>query len=58
MKDMILSLVTGFIIGGLFQAVKLPVPAPPVFAGVLGVVGIFLGARAWTWVVEWLSTRA
>ena len=57
MKEIILSLLTGFLIGGVFQAVKLPVPAPPVLAGVMGVVGIFAGARAWTWVVEWFANR-
>lgn len=57
MKEIMLSFVTGLLIGGLFQAVKLPVPAPPVLAGVMGIFGIFAGARLWTWLIEWWTSR-
>lgn len=43
MKDMILSLVTGAVCGAIFAAFKLPVPAPTVIPGLLGILGIFLG---------------
>lgn len=43
MKDIILSIITGFVCGGVFAAFKLPVPAPPVFAGVAGIVGLWAG---------------
>jgi XapX domain-containing protein len=47
MKELIvqslLSLVTGLITGFIFAAAKLPVPAPPVISGVIGILGITLG---------------
>ena len=41
------SLGTGVIVGVIFSALKLPLPAPPVLAGILGIVGIFLGGELW-----------
>jgi XapX domain-containing protein len=43
MKDIFLSILTGFGCGVVFAAFKLPVPAPPVFAGVAGIVGLWIG---------------
>lgn len=43
MKDIILSILTGFGCGIVFAAFKLPVPAPPVFSGVAGIVGLWTG---------------
>jgi XapX domain-containing protein len=43
MKDIILSILTGFGCGIVFAAFKLPVPAPPVFSGVAGIVGLWAG---------------
>ena len=43
MKDIIFSILTGFGCGIIFAAFKLPVPAPPVFAGVAGIIGLWLG---------------
>ena len=43
MKDILLSIITGFGCGIVFAAFKLPVPAPPVFAGVAGIIGLWLG---------------
>ena len=43
MKDILLSIITGFGCGIVFAAFKLPVPAPPVFAGVAGIVGLLAG---------------
>jgi XapX domain-containing protein len=37
------SLVTGLLVGVVFAFVKLPIPAPAVFEGVLAILGIFLG---------------
>lgn len=46
----VLSLITGLIVGFLFSALKLPLPAPPVFSGILGIVGIWLGGVVFTWI--------
>ncbi|HAT20494.1 MAG: DUF1427 family protein [Verrucomicrobiota bacterium] len=47
MIEILLALAVGMIVGILFSACKLPLPAPPAIAGVVGIVGIYLGAQAW-----------
>jgi XapX domain-containing protein len=42
-KEVLLSVLTGFAAGVVFALFKLPVPAPPVFAGVAGIVGLWAG---------------
>lgn len=53
MKEVFLSLLAGFLVGVLFKFLRLPLPAPPVLAGVLGIVGIYLGGKfaeaLWKW---------
>ncbi|MCQ6268116.1 DUF1427 family protein [Fictibacillus sp. WQ 8-8] len=44
MKELILSLVSGIIVGVIFKLIRLPIPAPPVLSGVIGIVGVWLGA--------------
>ncbi len=51
----LLSLLTGFIVGVLFTALKLPLPAPNALAGVMGIVGIYLGAVAWPHITNLFS---
>ncbi|MBE3587359.1 MAG: DUF1427 family protein [Thermoanaerobacteraceae bacterium] len=46
MKESLLALLTGFLAGAVFAWLKLPVPAPPTLAGVMGIVGLFLGYLA------------
>ena len=45
MKDIILSTLTGTICGFIFAKLHLPIPAPGVFAGIMGILGIFLGYK-------------
>jgi XapX domain-containing protein len=40
-----LALATGTVLGALFHALQIPVPAPPELPGVMRVVGIYLGYR-------------
>ncbi|MCD5324023.1 MULTISPECIES: XapX domain-containing protein [Pontibacillus] len=47
MKIILLSIVTGFFVGFVFALFKLPIPAPPALAGVMGIVGIYLGFKAY-----------
>lgn len=47
-----LALVVGFVVGIIFSACKLPLPSPPVLAGVVGIVGIYLGGQAWQMISE------
>ncbi|ARI76037.1 XapX domain-containing protein [Halobacillus mangrovi] len=50
MKEVILALLAGLIVGILFASLKLPIPAPPALAGVAGIAGIYLGYKIVGWV--------
>jgi len=43
MKDIFMTTFVGAVVGGVFSAFKLPIPAPPVFAGLMGIVGLWIG---------------
>ena len=43
MIEILKSFGTGLIVGVLFTLLKLPLPAPAVLAGVVGIAGIFVG---------------
>lgn len=45
MKDIILSIITGTVCGVVFALLKLPVPAPPVISGLMGIFGLWLGYK-------------
>lgn len=40
---MIVAFIVGFLVGAIFGILTLPIPAPPTLAGVLAIVGIYLG---------------
>jgi XapX domain-containing protein len=50
MKESILALITGLVVGFLFALFRLPIPAPPAFAGIVGIVGIYLGYKIFMWI--------
>lgn len=50
MQEIILALIAGAIVGFVFALIKLPIPAPPALAGVMGIVGVFLGYKMFLWV--------
>ena len=52
MKEILLSILTGFGCGVVFAAFKLPVLAPPVFAGVAGIVGLWIGYKKITQIIS------
>ncbi|ELR66148.1 hypothetical protein C942_00334 [Photobacterium marinum] len=52
MSETILALAAGFIVGVLFSAIKLPIPAPPVLPGVMGIFGVYAGGIFYQWLVE------
>tara|TARA_B100000900_G_scaffold234495_1_gene199067 strand:+ start:3074 stop:3241 length:168 start_codon:yes stop_codon:yes gene_type:complete len=55
MIELLLALTVGIVVGIIFSACKLPVPAPPAIAGVVGILGIYLGAQAWPFIVRIFS---
>ena len=44
MTELLIATVTGLMVGLLFSALKLPIPAPPVLPGVMGIFGVYLGS--------------
>lgn len=52
MTTILAAIGTGLLVGLIFSAFKLPLPAPPVWAGIAGIVGIFLGGELWKTVVS------
>lgn len=40
-----LAFLTGLIAGAVFAYLQVPIPAPPTVAGVLGIVGIYIGFK-------------
>lgn len=52
MREMFLSVVAGMVVGILFKFLKLPLPAPPVLSGVLGIVGVYLGGVTVEWFLK------
>ncbi|AMG29077.1 XapX domain-containing protein [Grimontia hollisae] len=52
MSEILLALFAGAIVGFFFSAVKLPLPAPPVISGIMGIVGIYLGGVIYQTVIS------
>ncbi len=52
MYEVIVAMVAGLVCGLLFSALKLPIPAPPVLSGVMGIVGVYLGGMSYQWIIE------
>lgn len=50
MKESILALATGMVVGFIFALFRLPIPAPPVFSGIVGIVGIYFGYKLFLWI--------
>ncbi len=56
MKEVIISLFAGWIIGIIFSWLKLPLPAPPPL-GLVGLAGLTLGAFFYQWIAQFLEKR-
>ncbi len=44
MAVMLIALLVGIVVGVIFKSLKLPVPVPHDFAGVVGLIGMFVGS--------------
>jgi len=51
MIELLMALLTGALVGIVFSFLKLPLPAPPVLSGVIGIVGIYLGGLGYNWII-------
>jgi len=49
MKETLLAFAAGVLVGLLFKWIRLPIPAPPVLSGVMGIVGVYLGGKLYDW---------
>ena len=52
MRTEIVSLLVGMVVGGIFAALKLPIPAPNALSGVLGISGIYFGSKLVEWIIQ------
>lgn len=55
MNEVFLALIAGLITGAVFTVIKLPIPAPPVLSGVVGIVGVFLGAQLMNYLLSMMK---
>lgn len=52
MNEILLAVFAGVLVGFIFSAIKLPLPAPPVISGIMGIVGIYIGGQAYQFIAE------
>lgn len=52
MQEVAAAFGAGVAVGVLFTLIKLPLPAPPVLAGVMGVAGVWAGGVVGQWILE------
>ncbi|MEH7356064.1 DUF1427 family protein [Neobacillus drentensis] len=52
MKEVLMALFAGLLVGMLFKFLKLPLPAPPVFSAVVGVFGVYFGGVLLEWIMK------
>jgi len=50
--EILASLATGILVGVIFSLFKLPLPAPPVLSGIVGIFGIYAGGFGYQWIID------
>ncbi len=55
MKEIVMALIAGVLVGMLFKFLKLPLPAPPVFSAVVGVFGVYFGGVLVEWILKFIQ---
>ncbi|WP_053365367.1 XapX domain-containing protein [Bacillus sp. FJAT-27245] len=56
MKEILMALAGGILVGLLFKFIKLPLPAPPVFSAVVGVFGVYFGGVVYEWLIRFFQS--
>lgn len=49
MNEILIAFISGAFVGILFSVIKLPLPAPPVLSGIVGIFGIYMGGLLYSW---------
>jgi XapX domain-containing protein len=52
MHEIFLALLAGIFVGVVFTLLKLPLPAPPVLSGIVGILGILVGSKIVIFITE------
>ena len=52
LMEILASLATGILVGVIFSLFKLPLPAPPVLSGIVGIFGIYAGGFGYQWIID------
>lgn len=55
MSEVFIALLVGIITGLIFSIFKLPIPAPPVLPGIIGIVGVYLGSKGYHVIMQIIS---
>ncbi|WP_096437695.1 XapX domain-containing protein [Alteribacter populi] len=55
MQEILLALIAGLVVGVVFAIIKLPIPAPPAIAGIVGIFGIYLGYKLFGLIAGYIS---
>ncbi len=55
MQEIFMALIAGLVVGFIFAFLRLPIPAPPVVSGIMGIVGIFLGYKIFEMVLPLIT---
>ncbi len=55
MMEVLLSLLAGLLIGVFFSFLRLPLPSPGAFAGIVGILGMFLGGQLYQYLIKFFQ---
>ena len=50
--EILAALATGILVGVIYSLFKLPLPAPPVLSGIVGIFGIYVGGLGYHWIID------
>ena len=53
MREILYTTLVGIAVGGVFSVFKLPIPAPPALAGLMGIVGLWIGYGIVKRIIYW-----
>lgn len=57
MKEIVVAFFVGLVIGVIFKFVKLPVPVPHGLSGLVGLIGMFIGANVIDLITNYITKK-